>query len=103
MDQCNRPAQHTIRQQLVSLLRSGGFSARELSGAVHIGEKEVYQHLAHIDKSAAHLRLRLQVEPAVCRNCGFVFAKRERLTKPGKCPVCRGTFVEEPRFSLEEE
>ena len=91
----------TIRQQMAVLLEGGWISAKELSGRLHIGEKEVYGHLVHIEKSAPRSGFHLVLKPAACRDCGFVFAKRERLTKPGKCPKCRGTFVEEPLFSLQ--
>lgn len=92
----------TIRQRMMARLATGFFSAKELSGLLHIGEKEVYDHLRHIEKSAPRSGVFLAVKPAVCRDCGFVFRKRGRLTKPGSCPLCQGTFVEEPLFSLEQ-
>lgn len=91
----------TIRQRMTARLAEGWASAKELSALLHIGEKEVYDHLRHIEKSAAHSGAALAVQPAVCRDCGFVFKKRQRLTKPGSCPICQGTFVEEPLFALE--
>jgi predicted Zn-ribbon and HTH transcriptional regulator len=30
-----------------------------------------------------------------------LFAKRDRLSKPGRCPVCKGTRVAGPEFSVE--
>lgn len=42
----------------------------------------------------------LEITPAECRNCGFVFAKRERLTSPGKCPVCRNEAILDPLFRI---
>lgn len=74
-------------------------SARDLSAAASIPEKEVYDHLDHVQSSGHDFRL--VVEPSVCRSCGFVFGKRDRLTKPGKCPVCRGESISPPLFSLE--
>lgn len=91
----------TIRQHMAARLATGWASAKELSALLHIGEKEVYDHLGHIEKSAPRSGGMLVVQPAVCRDCGFVFKKRGRLTKPGSCPLCRGTFVEEPLFRLE--
>ena len=74
-------------------------TARELSGEMGIGEKEVYDHLEHIQR---HKRdLHLSIVPAVCRKCGFIFRKRERLKKPGKCPICHGEFIDKPSFSIE--
>lgn len=92
----------TIRQRMMARLAAGRVSAKELSGLLHIGEKEVHGHLVHIGKSAPRSGFHLAVQPAICRDCGFVFRKRKRLTKPGSCPLCRGTFVEEPLFSLEQ-
>lgn len=92
----------TIRQRMMARLATGWASAKELSALLHIGEKEVYGHLRHIEKSAARSGGVLVVKPAICRDCGFVFKKRHRLTKPGSCPLCQGTFVEEPLFVLEQ-
>jgi predicted Zn-ribbon and HTH transcriptional regulator len=90
----------TIRHELMTLLVREELSARELSVEMGVSEKEVFDHLDHLRimlrRSAAHLK----VTPACCRKCGFAFGKRDRLTKPGKCPVCRGTHIEEPRFTV---
>lgn len=90
---------NTIRQDIIRNLTGNILSAREISGAVGIPEKDVYQHLEHIRKS---LKKRLTVIPAQCANCGFIFRKRERLSKPGRCPVCREGKIEEPLFSIKE-
>jgi hypothetical protein len=60
-------------------------------------------HLDHIRKSLATTGQQLLVMPAECKKCGFVFAKREKLKRPGKCPVCRGESIREPRFTIEEK
>jgi hypothetical protein len=90
----------TIRRQIMALLREGEITAGEISMAVGIREKDVYLHLEHIQQSCRHENEELCIRPAVCKGCGFVFRKRTRLTKPGKCPVCRGSSIEEPAFSL---
>jgi predicted Zn-ribbon and HTH transcriptional regulator len=92
----------TVRQAIATLLRQGPISARELSAAVGISEKQVGDHLEHVRKSSGHEQLVFAVEPARCLDCGFVFSKRERFRTPGKCPVCRSEGVSEPRFSLEQ-
>lgn len=91
--------QETVRREIIALLGEDVLSARDLSAAVSASEKEVYDHLAHIQKKKD---LRLRTIPAECRKCGFVFKKRERLTKPGRCPVCRGEVIQEPLFSLHQ-
>ncbi len=89
----------TVRQQVLDLLSGQGpVSAKEISARVGIPEKEVYGHLAHIQRSLQHGRERLRVVPACCRDCGFKFVKRERFAKPGHCPRCRGTYIEEPLY-----
>ena len=59
--------------------------------------KEVLEHLEHI-KIALHGGL--VIIPALCLGCGFSFRKRERLKKPGRCPVCRSERIVEPSFSI---
>ncbi len=93
-------AHDTIRQQLISLLAEHTLSARELSARIRISEKEVYDHLEHV-RMSGHRGFRLRVSAAQCRKCGFEFSKRERLKKPGKCPVCRSESIRDPQFSLE--
>jgi predicted Zn-ribbon and HTH transcriptional regulator len=75
-------------------------SAHEISGYVGIPEKEVYGHLEHIQRSLNKSGNKFVVIPAACKRCGFVFKKRGRLKKPGRCPVCRGESIEEPLFSI---
>jgi len=94
----------TLRHAILAVLSSGDpVSALEISGAVRIPEREVYAHLEHVRKTLRATGRRLAVIPAECGGCGFVFHKRERLTKPGKCPVCRGSHISEPLFSLGED
>lgn len=91
---------HTIRQDMMALLDGRTFSAKELSAELGIPEKEVYDHLFHIQRTVGHGKDQLIVEPAVCLKCGFIFKKRDRLTRPGKCPVCRGQQISLPVFSI---
>jgi predicted Zn-ribbon and HTH transcriptional regulator len=84
----------------MDILRWEPLSARDISGAMHIPEKEVYGHLEHIRRTIHASGLFLEITPAECRSCGFVFAKRYRLTPPGRCPVCRGESVFEPLFAI---
>lgn len=90
----------TLRQQIVKLLQQRTVSAKELSMAIGLPEKQVFHHLEHIQRSFQQQKEQLCIEPAVCKKCGFVFQKRQRFRKPGKCPACRGQAIEEPRFSL---
>jgi predicted Zn-ribbon and HTH transcriptional regulator len=90
----------TVRRKILSLLADRPLTAREISAHVGISEKEVSAHLPHIQKTVGPLGRRLAVTPAECRQCGFVFRKRERPTKPGRCPICKGESISEPLFSF---
>ncbi len=91
----------TVRQQIMAVLERNELSAKDISGEVRISEKEVYEHLYHIQKSIHKSKdFSLVVIPAECKKCGFVYTKRDRLKKPGKCPVCRGQAIREPLFAI---
>jgi predicted Zn-ribbon and HTH transcriptional regulator len=97
------PSMHdTIRQEIIAALLEGPCSARDLSAAAGTPEREVPVHLEHIRRSIAPSGQRLTVIPAKCKKCGFVFSKRDKLKRPGKCPVCKGESIREPRFMIEK-
>lgn len=91
----------TVRRKILALLSGTPLSAKQISARAGIPEKEVYTHLPHLEKTVSTLMGRLAVVPAECRKCGFVFRKRERPGRPGRCPVCRGESISEPLFFLE--
>lgn len=91
----------TVRREIADVLEGRTLSARDISGAVRISEKDVYEHLSHIQKTINKRDYKLIITPAECKKCGFVFRKRERLKKPGKCPICRGEAIEGPLFSIQ--
>jgi len=84
----------TPRQALLACLDATPRTARELSALAGLSEKEVYAHLEHLQRS----RQAVLMEVARCLACGFRFEKRERLAKPGRCPLCHATRIEPPRF-----
>lgn len=92
----------TVRHAIIDELLLGPCSSRDLSARVSISEREVSLHLEHIRKSISASGRHLLIVPAECKKCGFVFAKREKLKRPGKCPVCKGESIREPLFALEE-
>ena len=91
----------TIRQEIITLLEENQFlTAKDVSAEVKIPEKEVYGHLEHIQKSLAKTGQHLNIKPAECLKCGFIFTKRDRLKTPGRCPVCHEEHIQEPFFSI---
>jgi predicted Zn-ribbon and HTH transcriptional regulator len=90
----------TIRQQMTVLLSKKDMSARELSQAMRIREKEVYEHLSHISRSAAAQGKKLIILPSRCLVCGYVFQDRKRFTRPGRCPRCKRSHIQEPMYRI---
>ena len=95
-----RPAGETLRRAIIELILDEPLSGRDISIQAHIMEKEVYGHLDHIRQSLHASGSHLEVIPPECRSCGFVFAKRDRLAPPGKCPICHGETIVEPLFAI---
>jgi serine O-acetyltransferase len=81
------------------MLREGEWSARDISRRLGIREREVYEHLPHVEKSLGG-DAKLIAQPARCLDCGFVFKKRTRFTTPGKCPVCRSEAITAPVYGI---
>ena len=90
----------TVRKTIAALLAEGPLTARQISGELRIPERDVCDHLEHIRKTMEKGESRLAVTPARCERCGFVFRKRVRLKRPGKCPICRSESVQDPVFSV---
>ncbi len=95
-----RTDRETIRHAIVDLLSDRTLSALQISAEVRIPVKDVYGHLEHIRHSIHVSGALLQLTPAECRACGFVFTKRDRLTPPSRCPVCRHEALLEPLFAI---
>jgi len=92
--------QHTIRKEIAQLLSEDDLSARDLSQAIGIREKDVYHHLAHVARSVAARGKKLIILPFKCLACGYVFEERKRYTRPGRCPRCKKTHVEVPLYRV---
>lgn len=75
-------------------------TTRELSVAVGITEKDVAAHLEHIRRSTKGRGEKFMIEPWQCRQCGFLFGKRKRLAKPGRCPQCKQGRFQAARFRV---
>jgi len=92
----------TRRQQIVELLAMGPWGFEELRRELAVPVRLLAMDLGHVEKSLRREGRRLEVEPARCAGCGFVFKERSarHLHPPSRCPGCKGERIEEPRFSL---
>ena len=95
-------AELTIRQLIMQSITGTLYSSRQLAELVGVPERQVEDHLTHVAKSVARDRTRRFVlDPSRCRDCGFVFRERTRLTCPSRCPRCRSEAISPPRYGIE--
>ncbi len=90
----------TIRQRMKELLCDGDWNGIELSQALSIEERLVYEHLHHVKKSLVQGKGRFVVQPYQCQSCDYTFKSRDRLDRPGRCPMCRNSHIAMARFSI---
>jgi len=90
----------TIRQRIIDFLIERPVNGIEISRALGIREAEVYEHLPHIAQTMAAKGKRLSLQPARCLTCGYEFKKRERYSRPSRCPLCRSTHIERPVYEI---
>ena len=93
-------SRQTLRQQMINLLSAEELTIRDLSQAVSITEKEVMVHLSHIDRSVRRIGKKLVETPYKCLTCGFVFDKRSRFSKPGRCPSCKNSHLQTAHYRI---
>lgn len=70
----------------------------ELSAELSVEEAEVYSHLEHVRRSLSGEKLK--VIPYRCLSCGYVFKKRDRLDRPGRCPRCKESHIGVAGFAI---
>lgn len=84
------------RKELAEFLLDNPMSVHELAPAMGQKVRAVAEDLEHLRRSLHHGPGTFEVEPAACNQCGFVF-RADKLTRPGRCPRCRGTWIRPPR------
>ena len=99
-DMANEKSQ-TIRKEIIGYLENDRLTARDISKLVGIMEKDVYHHLAFIDKTVRQQKKRVCFDPYYCMSCGFRFKKRESFKKPGKCPGCKDGRISSAVFWID--
>jgi len=88
-----------FRKTLFELLQAEPRSVSSLARQLGFKKGDVEEDLRHLIRSARAAGHDVVVEPARCRACGFEFGE-DRLSKPGKCPSCRGTRILEAQIAI---
>ena len=91
----------TRRKELSATLQEGfprsvSWIARELG----LKRRDAEEELRHAIRSARAEGHRGIVDSARCRACGFAF-ESEKLSKPGRCPMCRSGWIFEAQIRIE--
>lgn len=90
----------TERDRIAQVLRSDQLTAKEISQRVSVQERDVAEHLRHLEHSLVHAGERLQTCAPHCVKCGFEFTTRARHTRPSRCPRCKSERISPPRFTI---
>ena len=91
----------TFRRDLLKRLTAQPRSVSSIARELGLKRGDVDDDFRHLIRSARAAGHQVAIEPARCRACGFTFGE-EKLSKPGKCPVCRGTRIFEAQVSISE-
>lgn len=90
-----------FRKDLITLLLNNPLRLSEMARLYGVPVKDVAEDVKHLRKTLKQSAYRLDVTPAECRKCSFVFST-EKLSKPSKCPQCRSTWLEESVIQIIE-
>jgi len=91
--------EQTRRQAIAERLREGPATIDALSRDLRLPWTDVIDHLEHLRASIRPPET-FHVEPPACLKCGFEFTDRKRLSRPSRCPECRGERIAPAQFSI---
>jgi four helix bundle protein len=89
----------TFRRNLLDLLSHDARSVSWLARELGMKRGDVEEDLRHALRSARTAGHQIEVVPARCKACDFIFGT-DKLTKPGRCPECKGTRLFEPMIRI---
>jgi predicted Zn-ribbon and HTH transcriptional regulator len=89
----------TIRKALLARIAGQPRSASSLARELGLRRADIDEELRHAFRSAEAAGYTVDILPARCRSCGFTFDNR-KLSKPGKCPSCRGSRIFEAQIAV---
>jgi predicted Zn-ribbon and HTH transcriptional regulator len=90
-------SKQTLRQRLAELLARQWYTVADLARDTDQPVSTVADHLPHVRQSH---RDDFKIDPPRCRQCGFEFSDRDRLSRPSRCPECREERISAPRFHI---
>ncbi|HEY6361783.1 MAG TPA: hypothetical protein VIX63_11800 [Vicinamibacterales bacterium] len=88
-----------FRRHLIDLLSSEPRSVSSLARQLETTPSNIEDDLRHALRSARAAGHVIEVIPARCKRCDFVFSE-EKLAKPSRCPACKATRLYEPMIRI---
>ena len=88
-----------FRRQLIDLLSHEFRSASSLARELGMTRGDAEDDLRHALRSARAAGHDIEIVPARCKSCDFVFGE-DKLLKPGRCPACKGSRLFEPMIRV---
>ena len=88
-----------FRRALIDVLSHEPRSVSSIARELGLRRGDVEDDLRHALRSARAAGHDVEIIPARCKSCDFVFSV-EKLVKPGRCPACKGTLLYEPLIQI---
>jgi len=90
------------RRDLLAVLAAGPRTASSVARELGLDRRDIENELRHVLRTARTSGHSIALEQARCKSCGCVF-DGDRLTKPSRCPSCKGSRIYEPLISIANE
>jgi predicted Zn-ribbon and HTH transcriptional regulator len=91
-----------FRRTLIDVLSHEPRSASSIARELGLRRGDLEEDLRHALRSARAAGHQVEIIPARCKSCGFVFSE-DKLGKPSRCPACKGTRLFEPLIRVSRE
>lgn len=90
----------TRRELIIEMLEEKSMSIREMADILNLPVKTVTQDLDSVRKTIRSESKKIEVQPAKCKACNYVFIGRSRISDPHKCPKCHSERIEPQNFRI---
>jgi predicted Zn-ribbon and HTH transcriptional regulator len=91
----------TLRRQLHEILSHEPRSVSSLARELGLKRTALEDDLQHMLRSAAARGDAIEILPARCKACRFEFGP-DRLAKPGRCPSCKASRIQEAMIAIRQ-
>ena len=88
-----------FRRALIDVLSHEPRSVSSIAREMGLRRGDLEDDLRHALRSARAAGHQIEIIPARCKSCDFVFGN-DKLTKPSRCPACKATRLFEPLIRI---